>query len=566
LYYVKLKYFVEISSFCLLKVKKIVVRRGWMRLSELFYKLTLVLLLIACSSVLYAYDYPVVGEYNANYQSVFEAIKTGRCDNMQDELKQLSESEGVSSNIYLAICYFEKADNEQAVKTMDNMLVAQEYDEVLYITQSLIDKGNPEPRLIKYRGLAYFNIGAFPKAIIDFDDYLTKFDDQDVLFSLVDIHISLKSYNKASAVLERSTVKNGRYYYRKGRIALRTSKTVSALKYLRMVKPEDVRVYPSAKMLIGEICTSSKRYICAEKEYNLAAQSDDYSDVAKEKLVKMEESKKLFTGFLSIGEQYDTNVTSVDENELPGASEVDSFRTYAVADIKLNFYPSFADRVSVGTMHYKTWNHSLPSYNMNTHKIYFEMKQGYDNFEIVLPRMSAAVTYFGGEKYSTAVALSTIATYKMDTWTFSVPLKVTKSNYEGDELTADLSKDGYKYEGTLNVAKKFMDIYTWKVSGGYAKDDVTGVQKRKSDYTFKTSLSARWFERVTPTLGFNYALYDYDNINREDNYYSGSLKAIYVLTPNIFFGGGVTWTKTNSNENAYDYVKTVTEVSVSYSF
>jgi hypothetical protein len=64
----------------------------------------------------------------------------------------------------------------------------------------------------------------------------------------------------------------------------------------------------------------------------------------------------------------------------------------------------------------------------------------------------------------------------------------------------------------------------------------------------------------------DYSKYDYSNIDRDDDFVSVSLKAVYVFTPNIFFGGGVTYTSTDSSEDAYDYNKTVTDLSVSYTF
>lgn len=532
---------------------------------RLFSKLLLVIIVFSSSSIVFAYDYPVVGEYNANYQKVFDDIKVGRCDGMEGDLKTLADAEGISPNIYLSICYFEKADNDKAFAVFDTMLTGQEYDEVLYVSQSQMDKGNPDPRLVKYRGLAYFNIGAFDKALGDFDAYLAKYEDADVRFSLVDIHISLKNFDTAAQVLDKSQVKNGRYFYRKGRIALRTGQMNTALKNLRMVTPQDEKVYPSAKMLIGEICSGTRRYICAEKEYKLAGATEEYADMAKDKLKAMEDSQRLFSGFLSIGEQYDTNVTSIDQDEIPGASEVASARTYAVADLKLNFFPSFADRMVLGTMHYFTWNDRIPSYDMSLHRVYASLRQGYDNWELVLPKISATIIYLDDKRYSTAVSGEASVTYKMDSWTFSVPLKVTRSNYEDDEINGELSKDGYKYEGEFDISKT-IKIFTLKAGLGYAIDDVSGYMKKKNDTVFNASLSARVTPKLTPTLGFNYANYDYTKVDREDEYYSVSLKAVYIITPHIFLGGGVTWTETDSNENAYDYEKTVSELSVSYSF
>lgn len=537
-----------------------------MRLSEGLSKLLLAVLIFVSSAAASAYEYPVVGEFNSDYQKVFDMIKAGRCDQMESELNALSESEGISSNIYKSICFFEKTEYDRAFEVLERMIAEQEYDEVLYVTRSMLDKGTAEPRLVKYRGLALYNIGAFEKSVTDLEAYLAKYEDDDVRFSLVDIYIALKDFEKAETTLEASESRNGRYHYRKGRIALRTGKRNTALKNLRMVQPEDSRVYVSAKTLIGEICASSKRYICAEKEFKLAAEAEGSPDGGDEKLQKLADSKKRFSGFLSLGGQYDTNVTSIDENEIPDTSEVSSFRTFAAADLKLNVYPSFADRLEFGTLHYFTWNDEIPSYDMSTHRVYVALRQGYDNFELILPKITAAVTYFDDEKYSNAFSAEASVRYKMDSWEFTVPLKVTRSNYMNDEDTPETSRDGFKYESFFEVAKTCAQKYTTRLGVGYAVDRAEGDLKKKDDKLLRASFSARLTPKLTPVIGFRYASYDYSDVDREDTYYSYSLKAVYLLTPNIFLGGGITHTRTDSNESAYDYTKTVSEVSVSYSF
>lgn len=537
-----------------------------MSLSCCYKQILAVVLTVFCFSSAFAYDYPVVGEFNSNYEKVFADIKEGNCGSMDASLKQLEESEGISGNIYKAICYFENNSGDNAFAALDMMLGQQEYDEVLYVVQSRLDKGESDSRLIKYRGLAYYNVGALSRSLNDLEAYSAKTSDEDVVYVITDIYITQRNFSSAETALERSPNKGASYKYRKGRIALRSGKMNTALEYLRTINKEDTKVYPSAKMLIAEICTSSKRYNCAEKEYAEAAQSDDYADMAKEKSAKLEERKKLFTGFISLGLQHDTNVTSIDENEIAGASEVSSFRLYGLADLKVNFYPSFTDSISVGTTHYGTSNENYHDYDMSNHKIYVMMKKAYDDFEVTMPKITADITYFGGEKYSNSLSGEVSGTYKMDTWSFTIPLKLTKKNYMNDEETPAYSKDGYKYEGSFEIAKRFLEKYTAKVKAGLAYDDVDGKYKVKNDKTFGASISSRYFQKLIPTLAFNYANYDYSNVDREDDYYSVSLKAVYLLSPNMFLGGGITYTSTDSSENVYDYNKTVTELSVSYTF
>jgi len=537
-----------------------------MRLSYHYTKLLALLLTAFSFSYSFAYDYPVVGEYNATYEKIFSEIKSGKCDSMGDSLKALEENEGVSGKIYMSICYFEKKQNDNAFKVIDQMLNAQEYDEALYVVQAQMDNGNSDSRLAKYRGLAYYNVGALEPALVDLEAYLDVTVDEEVVYVITDIYISLNRFTAASSAIEKSPVKNGDYIYRKGRIALRKGNVNTALKQLRSITPADEKVYPSSKMLIAEICAGTKRFNCAEKEYGIAAESEEYSQTAKDKLAKLDDAKKLFNGFISIGTQYDSNVTSIDEDELSGSSEYSSARLYGLADVKVNFYPSFAESISVGMTHYGTSNENIHDYDMSNHKIYFQMKKAYDSFELTMPKITADVTYFGGEKYSTSVSGEISATYKMDSWAFTVPLKVAKKNFTGDEETPTISKDGYKYEGALIVSKKFLGTYTARVKMGLAHDDVDGELKVKNDKTLGASVSGRFFKKIVPTISVDYANYDYANTNRNDDYVSVGLKATYIYTENIFFGAGVTYTKTDSNEDSYDYDKTVTDLSVSYTF
>ncbi|ADD69288.1 hypothetical protein Dacet_2528 [Denitrovibrio acetiphilus DSM 12809] len=529
------------------------------------YKKILFALVLSFSSLSFAYEYPVVGEYSRYYDDVFRAVKDGKCESMDAELKALYDNEGVSPAIYVSICYFEKKD-DKAYDTLSMMLSQQEYDEVLYVVEAEQDKGNHDARLLKYRGLAYYNVGALNPAVNDLEEYLTTTSDTEALYSLADIKISLRDFNGAEAVLERSPSKDGDYYYRKGRVEVFRGNNFSAVKNLRMVDASAGKIYNDANLLIGDICTSSKRYYCAEKQYRLVGSSEEYAASAQEKMEKLEKSKKRFSGFFSLGGQYDSNVTSVDEDELAGASEVSSLRLYAVADLRINFYPAFADSLTVGTMHYGTSNENIHDYDMSMHKVYFQMKHSYDSFEVMLPKITASVIDFGGEKYSTTVTAEAYGAYKLDNWTFTVPVKLSRVNYTQSTSSDDLSKDGYKYEGALEVSRRFLQKYTAKVKAGYGHDEAEGKYKVKDDTMFDASISMRLLPRLIPTLAFSYANYDYSNIDREDDYYSYSLKAIYVLTPNVFLGAGMTFTKTDSTNDVYDYTKTVSEVSVSYAF
>jgi len=511
-----------------------------------------------------AYDYPAIGG-GKGYENIFKTIESGECGELSDPLKELYDEEGISGNIYMAICLLDSGSYDKGFDTLDLMIEQQEYDEVLYIVNSMESKNIQDVRLLKYKGLAYFNIGAFKIALDNLKKYTQESGDADVVYSIIDIYITLRQFDKAEVELKNITVRDGRYYFRRGRINLKKGNINSAYFDLRMVRKSDVEVYSGAKMLLAELCLSSGRFSCVEKELK-AASEGEYKDIAEDKLKRLDERKKKFSAFVSFSEQYDTNVTSVDEDEVNGVSEQKSFRTAIAADLKLNFYPSYADKVSVGMLNYKTWNHSLSSYNTSVHKIHGAMFRSYDNFDVVFPSASLSLTYFDGEKYQLSGTIEGSVTYKRDRLRIKVPLKVSLRDYYADTSSGSNDRDGYVYTTGLKVTGFLSRKLIVSGEGEYVIDEAEGELKQKREATFKASASYRLSRKLNMTGSYEYGKYDYNNWFRKDEFQSFGLKGTYRFSNNIFFNGGATFSKMNSEENVYDYEKSVFETSVNYSF
>lgn len=516
----------------------------------------------------FAYDYPVVGDYNQNYQKVFDGIKAGKCTSMDDDLKALSASEGISPDIYRAICFFENKDSDKGYAVLSSMLNNQQYDEVLYICGTLDKKGDKDPRTLKYRGLAYQNIGDSESAARDMSAYLAVQNDDELRKDYVDVLISMKRYDDASAELEKLTVKDGGYGYRAGSIALKQGKVVSALTALRTVPAGDKENYPAARLMIADICKATGRFICAGKELNNNITSKGYADVVSGRKEQLEKAKKPFSAFIAFSEEYDNNVTSIDQDQLNGVSEKASFRSALAADLKYNIYPSMADKMSFGLLNYKSWNYSESDYNVETHQAYFMINQGYDKYDIMLPKITAGVTYLGGEKYSENFSLESSVSYKMDDTVITVPILFEKRNYFSEVSLPAEDRDGWHYSVSANALHAINQSYAAKAYAGYDIESTAGTEKDSRGYKFGLGGIYSYSSDLSFELDADYAYYDYNHsiTDRTDDYFSTNLMAMYRLTDAIFLSGGVTWSKTDSSVNAYDYKKTVLNTTVGYNF
>ncbi|MCD8553259.1 outer membrane beta-barrel protein [Seleniivibrio sp.] len=523
---------------------------------------------------LYAYDYPVIGEYSGVYQKVFDAIKSGKCRNMESELKALSASEGISSNIYRSICFFENNQQQDGFVALTLMLENQEYDEIIYVCNTQMEKGNTDPNLLKYRGLAFFNIGDMDGALADITAYSDKTGDDTMRYTLVDIYVAMNDYERADAELEKVTVKDDRYYIRKGKIAYRQGDFYNAIGSLRKVSTEKQDSYDQAQMLISDICMITGRFECAEESLvNVKSPDAEYMQLKRE---KMNQFKKPFSIYFSAIEEYDDNVKS--ENEDIGASGTSSFRTAFVLDAKYNMYPLWSDKAAVGLMNYRSFNmkSGLSSYDLEMHKAYVQVTKSTDRVSYT-PKFTAGILSLGNEKYYETYGAELGSNIKFDGFTLNVPVKVEKRNYvSSPDPRAD--KDGMYYGISGEISKMFAQKYNMTFGVGVNLENTDGEDKDNRAYTVSFGTLAAVTPKVTLTFNVDYTYADFFNSAidrmdasglatiREDKTYNVGLKSIYRLTDSVFLSGGVTYTDADSNVPSYKYDKTVFDVSLSYAY
>ncbi|MGE4318832.1 MAG: outer membrane beta-barrel protein [Deferribacterales bacterium] len=519
------------------------------------------------SAVSFAQNYPAVGTYNENYQKVFDLMKQGQCSSMDGALADLEAAEGISGNIYRSLCFFDNGADAEGYKVFGDMLAKEEYDEVLYVCSYMEKQGKKSALLNKYKGSALYNIGDTVGAEKEYRASLDQAEDTETRYMLVDLLLAKGDTENAEAELAKASVKDSGYFFRMGQCDLKNGRFVSAYGDFRQVD-KTAPEYPKAQNYLAAMCTATSRFICAEKSVENIASADGYQDTAKVRADALAAAKKPISLFLMLKEEFDNNVTSVDEDAVNSATEETSFRTSAVADIKYNIYTPYADKMTVGLFNYKSWNHSLSSYNLQMHKAYFMVKQGYDNFDITLPMISAAVTYFGGEKYSETFALEASADYKMDGLTLTVPVKIESRNYFSDTSEGDYDKDGILYAVSAKAVKTFLKKYSAGLSFGVETDDADGFEKDSTSYITELTGSARINDKWSVNASAQYTFSDYTDSseNREDDRYKTDLNVIYKINRSFFVTGGITWENKNSTTDAYDYEKTVLSTAIGYSY
>ncbi|TCK61516.1 surface lipoprotein assembly modifier [Seleniivibrio woodruffii] len=527
-----------------------------------------------CPAVVNAYDYPVIGDYNSAYQKVFDAIKAGKCRSMESELKALSASEGISGSIYRSICFFENNQPKEGFLGLTLMLENQEYDEIVYVTNTQINKGNTDPVLLKFRGLAYFNIGDMNGALADITAYTDKTGDVSMRLTLVDIYMSMNDLDRAEAELEKAPKEDG-YYSRKGKLLYRKGDFSGALANFRMVSPADAERYTQAQSLIADICLISGRFQCV---YEAVAnfKGETAAGDAKEKLEKVRSYQRPFSIYAGLTEEYDDNVRS--ENEDIGSSGVSSFRTAMVLDAKYNLYPLWADKFSAGLMNYRSFNmkKGLSSFDLEMHKAYVQFTRSTDTASFT-PKLTAGILSLGNSKYYESFGAELASNLKLGEYGLNVPVKFEKRSYVASpDPRAD--KDGYVYGISGELSRTLADKYIVSLGLGVDVENTDGEDKDNTAYTLSVGTLAALTKSFTLSVSADYTYSDFYNsaiddrnrpglaIIREDKAWNLGLKGIYRLTNSMFVSGGVTYSDVNSNVDEYTYDKTVFDIGISYTY
>ena len=507
----------------------------------------------------FAYEYPYTGDLD-NFKPVFQKISQDKCDELNDDLIKLEKAEGVSPEFYLALCFFENNKPEKGYEAVNRMIDNEEFDEAIYLLNIEEAKENYTASHFKVKGKAAYGQGNLDEALKCFLKLKEAgTSDAETDYMLVDILLNSGEQEKAEKELEQVKIKDDRYSYRKGFLELNKGNVQTSLKHLRSVKEQPFQdAFASSNYLIGEICEAQERLGCAEKAYSNLEQN-----FARQKIENMNKNKKFFGATIAIGEQYDTNVTSVDDDKAENFSEKESFRTYIFADFKLNFYNLLYDKIETGLLNYKSWNHSVSEYNAQIHKLYAGFIKRYDNFEIELPRLSYTLTYMDDKKYSDTFNVEAKGTYFINSWSIYTPLSISFKNFD-ENINSDFNRDGETYSFGLGVSKSFAGNHILTAETKAGVEDTKGKYSRTNTGEFNLGFTTKISEDVTARLSYEAIVYDYKHGGRKDTYNDLAAIMLYEFSERHFINIGYSFIKNDSNQNINDYKKHVFDIGVNY--
>lgn len=507
-----------------------------------------------------AYDYPTAGGGDALYQSLFTKIEEGRCEDLTADFEALSSAgEDINPDFYRNLCLFESGNIEDGYKGIEALIAEEDYDEAVYLLDRREQKDPVDSRVYKYRGDIGDLTGQPDEALENYKIYKRRSGDPAADYIIIDQYIKRGEYAEAKTDLEAVKVRDERYFTRRAVLGLSTGNTHASLTNMRKAAASsDPAKSAEASMLLAEMCIAAERYDCAEEAYAKALPPEELA-AYKETLNRQ---KKRFGALIMLGEQYDTNVSSVDEDAADSFSEEESFRTYIAADLKLNFYGGIYDKTEVGILNYKSWNHSMPDYNAQLHKLYAGFTKKYDSFELLLPHLSYTYVFMDDKTYSDTFTVKFQGTYIKDTWRFYIPVEFSLKNYRGEK--ENYSRDGEVYKGGLGVSKSFGLRHLAKLEAHIAKDDADGKFRQLTKSELNASYTNIITDKLTLRLNADVIYYDYDENSRHDVYTGAGAALYYKFAERHFISGGYSYYKNDSNKDINDYKKHIIDLSISY--
>lgn len=506
-----------------------------------------------------AFGYPTAGGDESLYTNLFTKIEKGECAELESEFVSLSASgETINNVFYSTLCMIESGKVNEAYKGLETLIHDEDYDEALYLLNLREQKAPTDSKVYKYRGDIYESMAQTADALESYKIYQKRSGDPAADYLIVDFHIKHGDIEKATEELKMVRVRDERFHTRSAALGLIAGNTQTSLKSLRIAeKSQDPIKLAEASRVIADVCLAYERYDCAEKTYaNLP------TDEAEILTKSMEQRKKRFGALIMLGEQYDTNVSSVDEDVSDFFSEEDSFRTYIAADLKLNFYGGIYDKTELGLLNYKAWNHSMPDYNAQLHKAYVGFTKKYDNFELLLPYLSYTYVLMDDKTYSDTFTVKAQGTYLKDSWRFYIPLEFALKNYRGEK--EDYNRDGEAYKAGLGVSKSFGLRHIAKLEGHIGREEAEGKFRQITKSELNASYTNILTERLTMLIKADGIYYDYDEKGRHDFYASAGASLFYKLAERHFLSGGYSYYNNNSNDDTNDYDKHIIDISISY--
>jgi hypothetical protein len=263
-----------------------------------------------------------------------------------------------------------------------------------------------------------------------------------------------------------------------------------------------------------------------------------------------------------LGEQYDSNVTSVDKN-YTGISEEDSLRTYVVANIGATYNFKYDFELTAKIDNYAAWNHSVSDYNYRIHSFATEIIKKFDNFSIKLPELKYELTYMDGDSYLNTFHTGTSLNLYLDSFEIEIPISYKNKNFKASAY--DDYRDSDVYSGGFKLKYNYNDIFYSKFIFHYDIEDADNEYFDNNLTSGALSAYYKFFEYITVGLDYAYDYYDYKD-DRVDKHQRITATATYQYNAMVSFAVDLSYIDHNSNKDEYKYDKYVCGVAVIFEY
>lgn len=456
-------------------------------------------------------------------------------------------------------CLLQQGDTKNAYLGIQQLIDEEDYEESLSFLD-LIPVGQqilPNHNILK--ATALFRSGDLNRAKDVHSSELQSIKNLDVLVQRAQIYIQLNALGQAEKVIQSLPLEDNRTDYLKGVFLHRQGNLDGAIRSLRKITPSS-SFYVDSQLLIADSCFKMRRFSCSEHIY-LALKPDE-PIYFSHKLDNLNDKRSVVNMTFILGEQYDSNVTSVDENET-GVSEESSMRTFVLANLGAIY--TFASDVSISAEldNYAGWNHSVSDYDTRVHSIGLGVKKKFDGFDIQMPKVVYEHIAVDDSPYLNTLKIQTALDLYFHQFVFSFPFSYELKYFQKDPYRDERDSDVYR--AGIDMRFTHRNKLVGQLRTAYGDENAEDSIYDNTAMSAEVSLTYQLFQKVLVGGKYKYELFDYRQ-SRKDYHHSMTAFASYYINSALSVSGDVSRIDHQSSQRVHQYDKYVYSLFMKYTY
>jgi hypothetical protein len=446
------------------------------------------------------------------------------------------------------LCFNEQGDIDSVYKNINKFIQQEDSDEAYFLLGKIQKDKIQEPLHWVLLFDAEYGMAEYDKAKNTYVNHLKDINNEEVDTKYILILLKEDDVETAEKTLESKKFTNkDNINYLKGVIAFKKKKYYSAMNYLKKVSKDNDN-YFNAELYLSELCFNTGRFECSNRYFNaISSVEPGYSNFKLQDI----KNNRLSVNFTAVlGEQFDSNVTSVDQH-YTGISEKESARTYLMANIDLGYRFKHDFIVFGKSDNYAAWNYSAPDYNARIHNLGVGLVKKFDNFDIKLPEVEYEMTYMDDISYLDALKVSGAVNFYLDDFIFNLPVYYENKNFKDGYYQSE--RDSDVYSGGLGLTYIFNSKFISDISISYDQENADDEYFDNNKTTADLFVTYIFSDRFKLDGEYEYSYYDYKN-SRTDHHNRATVVATIRITDmfSLAFDGSYIDHESNFKEHRYD--------------